>query len=171
MSVGERIYVGSDRSPAALAADIAAALGARVSVHPGKVEVLLPTETVLPGVAGEFGGPLLRHRPDGPSLPPGEWYATDAYDLEWRLWQAYGPRYDREKDVDLEHLAASAVFDRLAATIDAPMVHLHQSDELAAAYHPEHGFHRYPRWTLIYSYDEDKWGRWILPASALSRGR
>jgi hypothetical protein len=169
MAVRERILFHSQDEPVALAHAIATILGARITEHPTMVEVLLPMDAILDGTRGEFGGPVVRREPEWPYRPPDEWEATDAYDLEWRLWQAYGPRVDDRTGEDLEHAAASKIFERLASGIRIPMLGVHLTDKLIAAYHPDHGLKRYPPDTTIYDWDDDKWGPWVCPSPARVR--
>jgi hypothetical protein len=145
MSVRERILLHSPDEPAVLAQAVAAILGAHIEENTSMVEMLMPMEAIRSGTQGEFGGPVLRRDPEWPYRPPDEWEAVDAYELEWRLWQAYGPQVDAETGEGLELAAASTVFERLASGIRIPMPQLHLTDKLIAAYHPDHGLKRYPR--------------------------
>jgi len=163
MSVREQVLFCSDAEPARQARVVADLLGADVVVHPAVIEVLVSTSSLIPDVDGQFGGPLLRREAEWPYRPAGEWEAGDAYKLEWRLWQAMGARVDPRTGEDLELVAASAVFDRLAAGLSVPMLHIHQTDRLVAAFHPDHGLRRFPEDVTIYDWDEHAWGPWVCP--------
>lgn len=110
MSFRERFFLHTDLS----AQDLAERVGVVTEVAPtreGEVsKVLLATEKLI-GVPGEFGGPILRREPEWSHRPTGEWEASDAYEVEFRLWQAYGPKVDPSTGADLELRAASRLFE------------------------------------------------------------
>ena len=163
MSVREQVLFCSDAEPYDQARAIAELIGADIVAHPTMVEVLMPTSRLLPHVDGQFGGPLVSRDAEWPYRPAGEWEAGDAYKLEWRLWQAPGARLDASSGADLEFVAASAVFDQLAAGLLVPMLHIHRTDRLVAAFHPDHGLRRFAEDVTIYDWDEAAWGQWVCP--------
>jgi hypothetical protein len=166
VSVRELICFASERPAAEIAALIATTLGVQAQDHGDRSEVVVPTASLVPDRPGEFGGPVVQAEPEWRHRPPGEWEASDAYEIEFRLWQASGPRVDRATGADIELAAASALFDRLAS-LRMPMLHVHRDEVLIAAYHPEHGLRRFPENTSVYDWDAPTWGRWVLPSPAL----
>jgi hypothetical protein len=116
----------------------------------------------VPGVAGEFGGPVVVHTSGAEFRPDGEFEAPDAYNIEVRLWQAGGPRIDLATGVDVEEVAATAIFQALAASADLAVIHVHHDDALRAAARPGAGAVVFPSGITIYDWDQDKWQDFVL---------
>lgn len=163
MSVREIIYLRVDCRFEEIAPEVAGALDGRVE---NGSTVLLPTGALLAGVDGEFGGPLVLRESEWPYRPAGEWEATDAYGIEFRLWQAYGPRVHPATGGDVELAAASREFEYLAQAMHDPMLHIHQSEQLISASHPDHGLHHYAPGTSVFDWDAPAWGPWVWPSPA-----
>jgi hypothetical protein len=167
MSVREQVFVRTDRSPAEIASFAAKLVGGRAEVRDQQVWLLVDTERLVPGAAGEFGGPVVIHSSGAAFRPADEFEAPDAYDVELRLWQAGGPRVDPVTGADVEELAATAIFRALAGSADLALIHVHHDDGLLRAALPGAGTFEFPRGTTIYDWDEDKWNGFVLkPRSA-----
>lgn len=82
--------------------------------------------------------------------------------MEIRLWQAGGPRVDPVTGVDVEELAASAVFQAMAFSADLAVIHVRGDDVLLRAVLPGAGPVEFPSGTTIYDWDEDKWNGFVL---------
>src|SRR5690349_24185821 len=130
MSVREQLFVRTDRSPAEVAEFAAKLIGGRAEVRNQQAWLLVDTARLVPGVPGEFGGPVVAHASESAFRPAGEFEAPDAYDVELRLWQANGPRVEPTSGADVEELAATAVFQVLAASVDLAVIHVHDDDVL-----------------------------------------
>ena len=118
MSVREQLFVRTDGSPAEVAEFAAKLIGGRAEVRGQQVWLLVDTARLVPGVDGEFGGPVMVHNSAAALRPGGEFEAPDAYDMELRLWQAIGPRVEPATGADVEGLAATAIFRTLAASAE-----------------------------------------------------
>jgi hypothetical protein len=161
MSVREQVFVRTDGSPAEVAAFAAKLIGGRVEVRDQQVWLLVDTARLVPGVEGEFGGPVVAHPSQAAFRPDGEFEAPDAYDVELRLWQAGGPRVDPATGADVEELAARAVFQVLATSTDLAVIHVHDDDVLLRAALPGAGTLEFTGAT-IYDWDEDSWNGFVL---------
>jgi hypothetical protein len=164
MSVREQLFVRTDGSPAEFAEFAAKLIRGRAELRDQQVWLLVNTARLVPGVAGEFGGPVVAHASEAAFRPDGEFEAPDAYTMEIRLWQAGGPRVEPTTGADVEELAATAVFQALAAAADFAMIHVHDDDALLRAVLPGAGQVEFPRGTTIYDWDEDKWNGLVLRA-------
>jgi hypothetical protein len=162
MSVREQVFLRTDRPHAEVARLAAELVGGRSEPRSDHSLLLVHTGRLVTGASGEFGGPVLAHKSERPFRPEGEFEAVDFYTVEIRLWQAHGPRVDRESGRDFEAEAAAAVFDALANGIDVPMIHVRYDDKLARASMPGKGIHDFPEGTTIYDWDEDKWDGFVL---------
>lgn len=162
MSVREQVFVRTDGSPAEVAGFAARVIGGRVEERDRQVWLLVDTARLVPGVGGEFGGPVVAHSSEAAFRPDGEFEAPDAYDVEVRLWQAGGPRVDPATGADVELLAATAVFHALATSADLAVIHVHDDDKLLRAVLPGAGVVEFGPGTTIFDWDEDKWGGFVL---------
>ena len=162
MSVREQVFVRTDGSPAEVAGLAAELIGGRVEERDQQVWLLVDTARLVPGVDGEFGGPVVAHASEAAFRPAGEFEAPDAYDVELRLWQAGGPRVDPVTGADVEVLAATAVFRALASSADLALIHVHDDDVLLHAALPGAGAVDLVPGTTIYDWDEDKWNGLVL---------
>jgi len=162
MSVREQVFVRTDSSPAEFAEFAAELIGGRAELRDQQVWLIVDTMRLVPGVDGEFGGPILAHTSEAAFRPDGEFEAPDAYTVEMRLWQAGGPRVEPATGADVEELAAAAVFQALAASADLAMIHVHDDDVLLRAARPGVGQVEFPPGTTIYDWDEDKWDGLVL---------
>jgi hypothetical protein len=162
MSVREQLFVRTGRSPAEVAEFAAKLIGGRVEVRDQQVWLLVETARLVPGVEGEFGGPVVPHSSEAAIRPEGEFEAPDAYDVELRLWQAGGPRMVPTTGADVEELAATAVFQALATSADLAVIHVHDDDVLVRAALPGAGTLEFTPGTTIYDWDEDKWNGFVL---------
>jgi hypothetical protein len=162
MSVREQLFVRTDGTPAELAEFAAKLVGGRAEVRDRQPWLLVDTARLVPGVAGEFGGPVVAHTSEVAFRPDGEFEAPDAYDVELRLWQAGGPRVDPVTGADVEELAATALFRALAATAEFALIHVRGDDTLLRAAVPGAGTVDFPQGTTIFDWDEDKWGGVVL---------
>ena len=161
MSVREQLFVRTDASPAQVADFAAKLIGGRAEVRNQQVWLLVDTARLVPGVAGEFGGPVVVHSSETAFRPDGEFEAPDAYDVELRLWQAGGPRVGPTGG-DVEELAAAAIFEALATSADFALIHVHHDDLLLRAALPGAGTSEFPPGTTIYDWDADKWNGLVL---------
>lgn len=168
MSVREKIYLSAQQSVPEVVADIAAVLDIRSDLDDGFSGIVVPTELLVPGYEGMFGGPVEKNDDHRLHRPPGEWEATDAYDIEFSMWQAYGPNVDEATGADVQLAAARAMFHRLTA-LRLPMIHVHETEGLFAAYRPELGTKTYPEGTSVYDWDAETWGEWVLPSPSAVR--
>ena len=162
MSVREQLFVRTDGSPAEVAEFVAKLIGGRTEVRDQQVWLLVDTARLVPGVDGEFGGPVVAHNSEAAFRPDGEFEAPDAYDVELRLWQAGGRRVEPTTGADIEELAATAVFRALATSADLAVIHVHDDDALLRAALPGAGTTEFPQGTTIYDWDEDKWNGFVL---------
>lgn len=162
MSVREQLFIQSDRSPAEVADFAAKLIGGRVELRDLQPWLLVDTARLVPGVAGEFGGPVVARASEAAFRPDGEFEAPDAYDIELRLWQADGPRIDPATGADVEELAATAIFEALAASADLALIHVHDDDALLHAARPGAGTGVFPPGITIYDFDQDKWQGFVL---------
>jgi hypothetical protein len=162
MSVREQLFLRTDRSPAEVAQLASELIGGRAEARADHSYLLVDTGRLVPGVSGEFGGPVLTRESERPFRPDDEFEAIDAYSVEIRLWQAGGPRADGAGGADVEARAASAIFDALAKAIDAPMIHVRDDDKLVRAALPGRGIHEFPPGTTIYDWDESKWDGYVV---------
>jgi hypothetical protein len=166
MSVREQLFVRTDGSPAEVAEFAAKVIGGRAEVRDQQVWLLVDTARLVPGVDGEFGGPVVTHSSEAAFRPEGEFEAPDAYDVEVRLWQAGGPRVDPATGADVEELAATAVFRALATSPDLAVLHVHDDDVLLRAALPGNGTVDFAAGTTIYDSDEDQWNGFVLRTQA-----
>ncbi|MEU8230185.1 hypothetical protein AB0C12_11335 [Actinoplanes sp. NPDC048967] len=162
MSVREQLFVRTDGSPAEVAEFVAKLIGGRTEVRDQQVWLLVDTARLVPGVEGEFGGPVVAHNSEAAFRPAGEFEAPDAYNVELRLWQAGGRRVEPTTGADIEERAATAVFQALAASAGLAVIHVHDDDVLLRAALPGAGAIEFPRGTTIYDWDEDKWNGFVL---------
>jgi hypothetical protein len=162
MSVREQLFVRTDGTPAEVAEFAAKLLGGRVELRDQQPWLLVDTARLVPGVVGEFGGPVVAHNSEAAFRPDGEFEAPDAYDVELRLWQAGGPRMDPATGADVEELAAAAMFQALAGASDLALIHVHGDDALLRAALPGAGTAEFPPGTTIYDWDEDNWNGFVL---------
>jgi hypothetical protein len=162
MSVRERLFLRTDRAPADFARLAGEVIGGRVETQSGESWLLVDTARLVPGVAGEFGGPVVAHESERPFRPDGEFEATDAYNVEMRLWQAQGPRLGGDSGLDVEAHAASAIFDALAKAIDVPMIQVRGDDKVVRAFFPGRGVQNFPPDTTVYDWDEPKWDGYVV---------
>lgn len=162
MSVREQVFLRTDRPHAEVARLAAELVGGRYEPRSDHSLLLVSTGRLIPGAPGEFGGPVLPHESERPFRPDDEFEAVDGYTVEVRLWQAHGPRVDRETGLDFEAEAASAVFDALAKGIPDPMIHVRHGDKLARASMPGKGVRDFPEGTTIYDWDEAKWDGYVV---------
>jgi hypothetical protein len=162
MSVREQLFVRTDGSPAEVAGFVAKLIGGRTEVRDQQVWLLVDTARLVPGVDGEFGGPVVAHNSEAAFRPDGEFEAPDAYDVELRLWQAGGRRVEPTTGADIEELAATAVFQALANSADLAVIHVHDDDVLLRAALPGAGTAEFAQGTTIYDWDEEKWNGFVL---------
>lgn len=162
MSVSEQLFVRTDGTPAEFAEYAAKLIGGRAEVRGAQVWLLVDTGRLVPGAAGEFGGPVVAHASEAAFRPDGEFEAPDAYDLEVRLWQAGGSRVEPSSGADVEELAAAAVFRALAAGAELAIIHVHADDALRRATLPGVGTRDFPPGTTIYDWDAGKWDGFVL---------
>lgn len=162
MSVREQLFVRTDGSPAEVAEFVAKLVGGRAEVRDQQPWLIVDTARLVPGAAGEFGGPVVAHSSEAAFRPDGEFEAPDAYDVEVRLWQAGGPRVDPATGVDVEQVAAAAIFQALTTAADLAVIHVHGDDALLRAALPGAGTFEFPLGTTIYDWDEDKWNGFVL---------
>lgn len=162
MSVREQLFVRTDGLPAEMAEFVAKLIGGRAELRDHQVWLLVETARLIPGVKGEFGGPVVVHASEAAFRPEGEFEAPDAYNVELRLWQAGGPRVDPVTGADVEELAATAVFQAVASSAEFSVIHVHGDDLLLRAALPGAGSVEFPRGTTIYDWDEDKWNGFVL---------
>ena len=162
MSVREQVFVRTDGTPAEVAEFAAKLLGGRAEVRDRQPWLLVDTARLVPGVAGEFGGPVMAHNSEAAFRPDAEFEAPDAYDVELRLWQAGGPRVDPVTGDDVEEVAATALFRALAGAADLALIHVHDDDALVRAALPGAGTVEFSPGTTIYDWDEDKWNGFVL---------
>jgi hypothetical protein len=166
MSVREQLFVQTDGSPAELADLNAKLIGGRAELRNQQPWLLVDTARLVPGVAGEFGGPSVAHDSEVAFRPDGEFEASDAYNVEVRLWQAAGPRIDPATGADVQELAATAIFRALAASADFALIHVHDDDSLRHAVLPGTEAVAFPRGVTIYDWDQDKWRAVVLVPEA-----
>jgi hypothetical protein len=166
MSVREQLFVRTDDSPAKVAELTAKLIGGRAEVWGEQSWLLVGTAQLVPGVDGEFGGPVVAHVSEVASRRDGEFEAPDTYDIELRLWQAGGPRVDQATGADVEELAAAAVFQALAGSADLALIHVHDNDTLLSAALPGAGTIAFPPGTTIYDWDADEWHGFVLRPAA-----
>jgi hypothetical protein len=162
MSVREQLFVRTDGSPGEIAEFAAKLIGGRAEVRDQQVWLLVDTARLVPGVDGEFGGPVVPHSSEAVFRPDGEFEAPDAYDVELRLWKAGGPRVEPTTGADVEQLAAAAVFQALAAAADLALIHVHDDDVLLRAALPGNRTFEFAAGTTIYDWDEDQWNGFVL---------
>jgi len=162
MSVREQLFLRTDGSPAEVAEFVAKLIGGRAEVRDQQPWLLVDTARLVPGVAGEFGGPVVAHNSEAAFRPGGEFEAPDAYDMELRMWQAGGPRVDPVTGTDVEELAATVVFQALARSADLALIQVHGDDALLRAALPGAGTFEFPGGTTIYDWDEEKWNGFVL---------
>jgi hypothetical protein len=162
MSVREQLFVRTDGSPAEVAEFVAKLVGGRAEVRDQQTWLLVDTARLVPGVAGEFGGPVVAHSSEAAFRPDGEFEAPDAYDVELRLWQARGPRVDPVTGADVEEAAATAIFRAVADAADLALIQVHNDDALVRAALPGAGTFEFPPGTTIYDWDEEKWNGFIF---------
>lgn len=163
MSVREQLFVQTDGSQAEIAEFAAKLIGGRVEFHDQQAWLLVDTARLVPGIDGEFGGPVVAHTSEAAFRPDGEFEAPDAYNMEIRLWQVGGPRVEPTTGADVEELAAAAIFQSLAAAASFAMIHVHDDDSLLRAVLPGAGTIEFPRGTTIYDWDEEQWNGYVLP--------
>ena len=166
MSVREQLFVRTDDSPAQVAELAARLIGGRAEVRDQQPWLLADTAQLVPGVVGEFGGPVVAHASETVFRPDGEFEAPDAYDIELRLWQTGGPRVDQATGADVEELAAAAVFQAPAISADLALIHVHNDDALLSAALPGAGTIAFPPGTTIYDWDADEWHGFVLRPAA-----
>jgi hypothetical protein len=169
MSVREQLFLRTDGSPAEVAEFVAGLVGGRAETRDQQSWLLVDTARLVPGVAGEFGGPVIAHNSEAAFRPDGEFEAPDAYEVELRLWQAGGPRVDPATGADVEILAATAIFQALANSAELALIQVHGDDALLRAALPGAGTLDFPQGTTIYDWDEEKWNGFVLkpePGSA-----
>jgi hypothetical protein len=164
MSVREQLFLRTDGSAAEVAELVAKLIGGRAEVRDQEVWLLVDTRRLVPGVDGEFGGPVIPHSSEAAFRPDGETEAPDAYTMELRLWQAGGPRVEPATGADVEESAACAIFRALAASTDLAVLHVHDDDVLLRAALPGAGSFEFARGTTIYDSDEDQWNGFVLQA-------
>jgi hypothetical protein len=162
MSVREQLFLRTERSPAEVARLAGDLVGGRAETRSDHSWLAVDTSRLVPGVTGEFGGPVLAHASERPFRTDDEFEAVDAYTVEIRLWQADGPRAGGGDGADVEARAAAAIFDALAKAIDAPMIHVRDDDKLVRASLPGRGVHDFPPGTTIYDWDEPKWDGYVV---------
>ena len=164
MSVSNEIFFCSFDSPHTIAQRIASVLGVDLYSNDLVEQIIVQTGTLLPATEGQFGGNLEIVRPDWQFHLPGEYQATDAYNLYWLLSLADGPSED-EAGNDLAKIATSAVFERLTA-LNIPMLQTHEHSDLIAAHLPTKGTRFMPPDTTVFETDEAEWGEWVIPSPA-----
>ncbi len=167
MSVREQIFLRTQRPADEVADALAGLLGGRVEHRDDHAYVVVDTARLVAGASGEFGGPVLPHTSELPFRPEGEFEATDCYNMEIRLWQAYGKRVDPATGTDVEAAAAAVVYDAVTRAFDEPAIHIHTDDGLVAAYLPGKGVYRPPSGTSIYDWDAANWNGFVLLPDAL----
>jgi hypothetical protein len=146
-----------------LAATASTALDARVTHEPDFSEVRVVASALVPGAVGDFRAIMVRPDPQWSFYLPGEFKATDAYDVEFRI---------RESDVDqpeVDRAMAGLVFARLTTEIDVPALHVYHLEWLVAAYQPGLGPHDFPKGVSVYPEDAGRWGDWVLTSPATRR--
>jgi hypothetical protein len=167
--MSDAIFVRSDSAVSELAATLAVALSGRVSHEPHSSTVRFDAATLAgePGGGGQPDGvarlAVVRPDPYWPFYLPGEFLATDAYDIELRL------RPPAETSGGSYHPAARRLFQRVCAELDAPALQVTDLDRLTAAYRPGHGSHQFPEGVTIEAVDADRWGDWVLTSPATRR--
>ncbi|WP_305788450.1 hypothetical protein [Symbioplanes lichenis] len=159
MSVREQIFIRTDRKPAEIAGVIATLVNGRTEVSNDDTWLLVSIGTLLPDSdlrSAEFGGPVLPYVAD-PPFQPGEFEATDAYNVEVRLWLA-GARNEA-----LEAAAADQIF-AVVARMEVAAVQVRRDDKLIRAVLPGRAPYDFPAGTLIYETDRDRWNGYVLEA-------
>lgn len=162
MSVREQLFLHTQRPPAEIADAIAHHFEGRADHRADHAYVVVETERLVAGASGEFGGPILPHESELPFRPEGEFEAVDGYNMEIRLWQAYGRRVDPDTGMDIEAAAAARIFDAVTEALQDPAIHVHTDDALVAAYRPGKGIYHPPRGTSIYDWDREIWNDFVL---------
>jgi hypothetical protein len=167
--MSDAIFVRSDTAVPELAATLAVALSGRVSHEPDGSTVRFDAAALAgdPSGGGQPSGVarlvVLRPDPYWPFYLPGEFLATDAYDIELRL------RPPDSTSGGSYHPAARQLFQRVCAELDAPALHVTDLDRLTAAYRPGHGSHEFPEGVTIEAPDAARWGDWVLASPATRR--
>ena len=158
------IFIRSYDGVPELAARIARIVDGRVTHGDAGSEIRGPAGALLPGI-GQTHAAVVRPDPLWPFYPPGEFRATDAYNVELRL------RPSEPADPNVDHDVALAVFGLLCAQQQTPMLLCH-GQRLLATYQPELGRHDFADDVVTILPDHaDRWGPWVLTSPATSRGR
>jgi hypothetical protein len=160
VSIRELFFVQTDRPAAEIATLLAKVGNGSAEKTDGNMLLLFPTDHLVAGVSGRFGGPVLDHAPGLPFRPDGEFEAPDLYNVEIRLWQADGPRVHPVTGADVEEAAATALFSAVVAC-GLTAIHVHDDDKLVRATVPGQGSREFAKGTTVYDWDADKWGGFV----------
>ena len=71
MSVHERLFLRTDLSPFELSSEAAGLVGGQAEDRGDHAYLLVDTARLVPGMTGEFGGPVRGHESDLPFRPEG----------------------------------------------------------------------------------------------------
>ena len=162
MSVREHVFLRTQRSASEVAEAIAGVFDGRADHRDGHSYVVVETARLVAGASGEFGGPILPYLSELPFRSEEEFVASDGYNMEIRLWQAYGKRWDPASGTDIEAAAAAVFFEAVTRTLNDPAIHIRTDEALVAAYLPPRGIYYPPAGTSIYDSDEVHWNGFVL---------
>jgi stage V sporulation protein SpoVS len=159
VSVREQLFIRTVKKPVEVAGMVAGLVGGRTKTANGGTWLLVAIGDLLPDEAWrgavDFGGPVLTHESERPFRPAGEYTATDAYNVEIRLWLA-GAHNDA-----VEAAAADRIFAAVAG-LNMATIQIRRDDELIRAVLPGGAPYDFPAGTLIYETDRDRWNGYVV---------
>lgn len=148
MSVVEFIFVDTELSPEAAAAEIAHALDMHL-VRDDKGKVFVGAES-FGGIPGELGGEIYRNIYGG-SVEPADRAPYMNHSLVWEVRRPHS-------DEDTQVAAARAVFLAVTERLSWPAVFVHDLDLALAAWDPDRGLREFPPGTSVDAMHEHIWG-------------
>ncbi|GAA2125325.1 hypothetical protein GCM10009759_77330 [Kitasatospora saccharophila] len=157
MSQQDFVFVASGRPLAAVAREIARAVGASVDPEhssPQRVSLVLSSPAAGPEV--EVRCHVERNQFSEQAPPPEEVNAYDGYPVLLDVWL-------RRRNDQRQQVAARALFERMAqASPRTPTLLVQELGLLLAAHLPDHGVHEFPPGTTVDAQDQEAWGNWVL---------